>query len=140
MGFYAERVVPLLTDLVCRAGTVRRQRQKIVPLARGRVLEIGFGSGLNIPYYDPDRVEKLWALDPLPAMRRLAAGKAHSAAFAVELLVDSAEHIPMEDESFDTVLVTYALCTIPGVSQALEEMLVSGGRLNVALLGGGDPA
>lgn len=122
MSFYDKHVLPRLIDIACSLKPVRRQRQKVVPRARGRVLEIGIGTGLNIPYYDPTRIEKVWGLDPGLAMHKLAARRAAQYRIDVELVGLSAEQIPMDDNTFDTVLVTYTLCSIPDVMNALCEM------------------
>ena len=112
---------------------VGRMREKVVPAAEGRVLEVGFGSGRNLPYYDADKVERLFALEPDPNMVRLARGRlAASPIAAVEILGLAGEAIPLEDASIDTVVVTYTLCTIPDVAAALAQMrrvITPGGRL-----------
>ena len=103
-----------------------------MPLAAGRVLEIGFGSGLNLPFYDPDRVRRLWALEPAPEMTRLARDAVASAPFEVELLHHPAEEIPLPDAGVDSVVVTYSLCTVPDPRRALAGMrrvLAPAGRL-----------
>jgi hypothetical protein len=99
-----------------------RQRQKVVPSARGRVLEVGIGSGLNLPYYDAENVERVFGLDPSHEMTRLAAKAAAQAPFEVEFLTAGGEEIPLESDSLDTALVTYTLCTIPQYLPALREM------------------
>jgi len=109
-----------------------RQREKIVPSARGRVLEVGLGSGLNLPYYDSDRVEHVVGLDPSPEITRMAAKAVAQVPFEVELLAAGGEEIPLDSDSVDTVLITYTLCTIPQPTPALREMarvLRPGGRL-----------
>lgn len=122
MSFYRERVLPHLTHLACSAGPARKQRQKIVPLARGDVLEIGFGSGLNLAFYDRWTVRKVWALEPSEGMRRKARPMIRESHLDVEFIDLPAESIPLDANSVDTVLVTYSLCTIPDVRAALEEM------------------
>ena len=72
MGLYARYLLPRLTHLACGARTHRRQREKVVPLAEGDVLEIGFGSGLNLPWYDRAKVRRIWGLEPSAGMRRSA--------------------------------------------------------------------
>lgn len=119
MSFYEDRVLPHLINLACSAGPNRKQREKIVPLAEGEVLEIGFGSGLNLPFYDAHKVAKVWALEPSEGMRRKAAGVVAEAAVDVEFIAEPAESIPLPVASVDTVLVTYALCTIPDAAAAL---------------------
>lgn len=103
-----------------------------MPLARGRVLEIGIGSGLNLPFYDTARVSKVWGLDPAPEMTRMAERSARGVPFEVEFIGLPGDEIPLEDHSVDTVLVTYTLCTIPDVVPALRQMrrvLRPGGEL-----------
>jgi ubiquinone/menaquinone biosynthesis C-methylase UbiE len=108
------------------------QREKIVPLARGRVLELGIGSGLNLSFYDPAKVSKVWGLEPSPELAAMAARAACHLSFEVELIGLPEDEIPLEDASIDTVLVTYALCTIPDASAMLRQLhrlLRPGGRL-----------
>ncbi len=107
------------------------QRPRIAPLATGRVLEVGLGSGLNIPLYTSD-VDKLYGLEPLPALCSRAEPLALQADFPVELLAASAEEIPLDDNSIDTIVSTWTLCSIPNIEQALVEMrrvLQADGRL-----------
>lgn len=132
MGFYAKHVLPHVVHLACGTKPNRRQRQKVVPLARGRVLEIGIGSGLNLEFYDSDHVKHVWGLDPSPEMWALAEAGARNLPFGIEFLEAGAEHIPLEDRSVDTVVVTYTLCTIPEAAAALTDMrrvLRPGGEL-----------
>jgi len=132
MGFYENRVLPHLIDKGCGAPPIAKQRQKVVPQASGRVLEIGMGSGLNIPFYDVSRVELVWGLEPSDGMRRKAASRVADAPFEIRWLDLPGEEIPLEDDSADTVLLTYTLCTIPDFRAALAQMrrvLKPGGRL-----------
>ena len=132
MGLYERVVVSRMIDKACGTKPVRYQRKKVVPFAEGRVLEIGVGSGLNIPFYDPAKVTHLWALEPSAAMLRRAAGRIEAAPFPIEPLALEGERIPLDDASADSILVTYTLCTIPGVIEALEGMrrvLKPGGKL-----------
>ncbi len=132
MGFYDRHILPRVLNWSCGTKPVRRQRQKVVPLAEGRVLEIGIGSGLNLPYYDPTKVERVIGLDPAEEMLSYARRKSGALPFAVEYLALEGERIPLDRESIDTVLVTYTLCTIPDAVAALEGMrrvLKHGGRL-----------
>jgi ubiquinone/menaquinone biosynthesis C-methylase UbiE len=121
-GWYERHLLPYLIDFACGIKPVTRQRGKVVPRAQGRVLEIGIGTGLNLEHYDPSRVQKLVGLDPSPEMHRLARKRMARAGLDVELVTLSAEQIPFEAGSFDTVLVTYSLCTIPDPVAALREM------------------
>ena len=98
------------------------QRHKVVPLAKGHVLEIGIGSGLNLQFYDSSKVEYVWGLDPSAQMRKMTEKRAIKTPFEVEFIGLSGEEIPLESNRVNTVLVTYTLCTIPDVLQALSEM------------------
>jgi ubiquinone/menaquinone biosynthesis C-methylase UbiE len=132
MGFYERKILPALIDFSMRQRPIMKQREKVIPLARGRVLEVGIGSGLNLSFYRPDQVERVWGLDPSLELQQRARSRAASAGVEVEFVGLSGEEIPIESEFFDTVVVTYTLCSIPDVSRALGEMgrvLKSGGRL-----------
>jgi ubiquinone/menaquinone biosynthesis C-methylase UbiE len=122
MSWYERYVLPYVIDIACGLKPVRQQREKVVPLARGRVLEIGIGTGLNLEHYDKAKIEKIVGLDPALEMHRLARKRLRKAGLSVELVGLSAERIPFEDASFDTVLVTYTLCSIPDPVAALREM------------------
>lgn len=113
-------MLPRLINLACSTKPTRKQREKVVPLATGDVLEIGFGSGLNLPYYDRDKVRRIWGLEPSQGMRRLASVSIRESEMDVELIEQPAEEMPLDDDSVDTVLVTYTLCTIPEVREALD--------------------
>lgn len=131
-NWYDRYVLPYVIDLACGIAPVARQREKVVPLARGRVLEIGIGTGLNIPFYDPDQVSRIVGVDPALRMHRLAQKRIARAGLKVDLIGLSAEKLPVDDASFDTVVCTYTLCTIPDPVAALAEMrrvLVPGGKL-----------
>lgn len=132
MGFYDKHILPHFINCACGTRPMQRQRQKVVPQARGEVLEIGIGSGLNLPYYDPAQVTRVIGLDPSESSWKLAAGRVASIDVPVEFIGLSGEDIPLPDASVDTVLVTYSLCTIPDPAQALEGMrrvLRPGGEL-----------
>jgi ubiquinone/menaquinone biosynthesis C-methylase UbiE len=132
MGFYDRYVLPHLIGLACGTQPIRKQREKVVPLAEGRVLEVGMGSGLNLPYYDSDRVSLIWGLEPSEGMRRRAQKNLARAAVDVEWLDLPGEEIPLEDDSADSVLLTFTLCTIPDFAAALAQMrrvLKPGGKL-----------
>lgn len=122
MGLYGRYVLPLLVDLGCGAKPVDRQRRKVVPLAEGRVLEVGFGTGLNLPHYDADRVSRVYGLDPGKGMLARARDRSAGLGFEVEHLPLSGEQLPLDDDSVDTVVITYTLCTIPDALAALAEM------------------
>lgn len=132
MGFYDKHLLPRLVHFTCGQGPAMRQRQKVVPQATGKVLEIGIGSGLNMPFYDSRKVTHLWGLDPSADMWSIAQKHASEHHLDAEFLQSGAENIPLDNDSADTVLMTYTLCTIPDVEAALEEIrrvLKPGGRL-----------
>jgi len=132
VGLYSKYLLPKIVHLTCRQRPVMRQRQKVVPLASGRVLEVGFGSGLNLPYYDPARVTGLWGLEPAPEMTQMARETARSVDFEVEVIHQPAEEIPLAAGTVDSIVITYTLCTIPDPAAAISEMrrvLKSSGKL-----------
>ena len=132
MSWYEENVLPHMINLACSVKPARTPREKIVPLAEGDVLEIGIGSGLNLPHYDPQKVRKIWGLEPSEGMRRLAERNLGGMNLDLEFIDLPGEEIPLEANSVDTVLVTYTLCTIPDAATALEGMrrvLKPSGRL-----------
>ena len=122
MGFYDAYVVPRVVHLACGTKPIYRQRQKVVPLAEGRILEIGIGSGLNLSHYDRSKVEKLWGLEPNETIRAMAAKEAERVGIDVEFLGLPGEEIPLDDRSVDTVVTTYTLCTIADAERALAGM------------------
>jgi ubiquinone/menaquinone biosynthesis C-methylase UbiE len=129
MGFYNDVVLPRLCHLAMRNRHLIPFRERVIGMADGRVLEIGIGSGLNLPFYRGSARE-IVALEPSPQLIKMARRAAK--AMAAEFLEASAEAIPLEAESIDTVVTTWTLCTIPRVSDALHEMrrvLAPGGRL-----------
>ncbi|MFZ5442230.1 MAG: class I SAM-dependent methyltransferase [Myxococcota bacterium] len=131
MGLYERFLLPGLTSWVCASGSHGRYRQHVVPRAHGRVVELGAGSGHNLPHYDARAVEHLWAVEPSAGMWRLARERL-ALGPRVEHLAASAEAVPLESAVADTVVVTWALCTIPRPELALAEarrLLKPGGRL-----------
>jgi ubiquinone/menaquinone biosynthesis C-methylase UbiE len=132
MGFYDRHILPFLLNAAMSAKPISYQRRKVVPRAEGRVLEIGFGAGHNLPFYDATKVTHLWALEPAKEMRARAASRVKDSPLKIEFLDLPGEEIPLEDEAADTVLVTYTLCSIPDVMKALSGMrrvLKSSGHL-----------
>jgi ubiquinone/menaquinone biosynthesis C-methylase UbiE len=124
--------MPKLVHFACGLKPTMKQREKVVPLASGRVLEIGIGSGLNIPFYSSNKIEHLWGLDPSPEMWSIARKNAEQHHIDVEFIESGAESIPLENNSADTVVMTYTMCTIPEVHSALDEIrrvLKPGGKL-----------
>jgi ubiquinone/menaquinone biosynthesis C-methylase UbiE len=132
VGFYAERVVPRLVHFAMRQATLVPYRQRVIAKAEGRVLEIGIGSGLNFPFYTPE-VTTLVGLEPSAKLLSMARYQNNSASRVRRELVEaSAEAIPLEDGSIDTIVTTWTLCTIPDVQRALQEMrrvMAPSGRL-----------
>ena len=132
MNIYKKYILPQLTHWICSQHDISVVRMEYVPLAKGRILEVGMGSGLNLPYYDPAKVKKIWGLDPSVQLMKIAKKKAAKAPFPVEFIERSGEDIPIDNKSMDTVLVTYSLCSIPDILKALNEMnrvLKPGGML-----------
>lgn len=132
MGLYSRFILPKIIHFTCGLKPIMRQREKVIPHAHGRVLEVGIGSGLNLPYYDGTKVSKLWGLDPSPEATRMAKRAARELSFQVEFIGLPGDEIPLEDDSIDTVVVTYTLCTIPDTSSALRQIsrvLRPGGEL-----------
>ena len=120
MPFYRDHIYPYLISILGNPEPIRKIRQRIIPLAHGKVLEIGVGSGANFVHYDAARVSKLYALEPNPGMIRLAERQRHRTALDIEFLDLPGEHIPLKDGTVDTVVSTFTLCTIPGVVEAIR--------------------
>jgi ubiquinone/menaquinone biosynthesis C-methylase UbiE len=121
MGFYQDQIVPLLINLTMRRRDLAAYRNRVIPAADGRVLEIGIGSGLNLPFYSRN-VERLIGLDPSPKLLSMVRRNLRPDAPSLELIEGSAEAIPLENNSVDTVVTTWTLCSIPDASRALSEM------------------
>ena len=131
MGLYAKYVLPRLIDLACGQKPMAKLRRQYVPRAKGRVLEIGIGSGHNLAHYEG--VQSIVGLDPAPELTRIARTRAAKAGVDVRILQAPGEEIPAEDGEFDAIVCTWTLCSIPEVDRALGEMrrvLKSGGRLH----------
>jgi len=131
-GWYDRLVSPWLVHGACSLPPISHQRQQIVPLAEGVIVELGMGTGLNIPFYDPGKVTRLIGVDPGEGMMKHARSVAAKMPFDVDLHVTGAENMPIEDNSADTVVVTYSFCTIPDNIAAAREalrVLKPGGRL-----------
>lgn len=121
MSFYEKRILPKLVNFACGLGPMMKQRSKIVPLASGRVLEVGVGSGLNLPFYDASQVDSLLAIDPSFETWALHEKETNNLGFDFEYRQAGAEEIPADNQSFDSVVITYTLCTIPKVRESFEE-------------------
>lgn len=122
MSFYEDRILPHIIDRACSLGQVMKLRSQVVPRARGRVLEVGMGSAINLAFYDAGQVDLVYGLEPSEGMRRKASANLAKSPVAVEWLDLPGEKIPLPDESLDTVLLTFTLCTIPDWQAALQQM------------------
>ena len=131
MGFYDERILPHLIDLSMRNRELRPYRERVISQAAGRVLEIGVGSGVNLPIYGT-QVNEVVGLEPSPRLLAMARRVAERSGTRVTLTAGSAESLPMDTASVDTVVTTWTLCSIPDAVRALKEMrrvLRDGGQL-----------
>lgn len=122
MSLYERYVLPHVLDAVCGLRPIQAERARLVGRAQGRVLEIGIGTGRNLPFYDKMRLDSLCGLDPAAQMHARARRRAREAGIEVELVALPAERIAAADASFDTVLTTFTLCTIADAVAALREM------------------
>ncbi len=132
MGLYETYILPKMTEFICGGKPIMYQRKKVVPFAKGRVLEIGIGSGLNLQFYDSSKVDYIWGLDPSVQMRKMAKKRLKDIQIEVEFINLSNNTIPLESNRVNTVLVTYTLCTIQNINHAISEMrrvLIPGGEL-----------
>lgn len=132
MNPYEKYILPFLVDVSCGAKPVRYQRRKIVPEARGTVLEIGIGSGRNLPYYDADKVTRVIGIDPSAELWAKAAPVAAAMPFEVIHHLTTTADMPVDRHSADTIVVTYTLCTVPdavAALQAVRPVLKPGGSL-----------
>ncbi|HEX3481935.1 MAG TPA: class I SAM-dependent methyltransferase, partial [Kofleriaceae bacterium] len=132
MSWWAGHAVPCLTELAAQSPNVIDERRRWVPRARGRVLELGVGSGLNLAFYDPARVAAVTGIDPSPPLLRRAGPRVTAARVPVTLVEGVAERLPFDPGSFDSALVTYSLCSMADPARALAEVrrvLRPGGEL-----------
>ncbi|HSP86355.1 MAG TPA: class I SAM-dependent methyltransferase [Psychrobacter sp.] len=132
MNPYERYVLPKLIDVACSTGNVMKARSKIVPQALGEVLEVGIGSGLNLPFYDPKKVSSIIGIDPAAQMQSLARKRATAIGIPVEVIAVDVQGIHADTDRFDTIIMTFTLCSIDDPVPALREMarvLKPGGRL-----------
>ena len=132
MSLYEKYVLPKFLNCACGSKPISYQRKKVVPMAEGKVLEIGIGSGLNLPFYDKSKLDELWGLDPSEGLSEMAKQVADEEAMEVNFISAGAEEIPLPDNHFDSVLVTYTMCTIPEVDRAnkeIQRVLKSNGKM-----------
>ena len=131
MGFYAKYLLPRIIDLAMKNKDAAKVRAALIPQARGEVLEIGIGSGLNLPFYSPE-VKHIFGVDPSLELQKMAA-KRLVGPIKVDFIPQSAEEpLPLDEASMDTVVIAWTLCSIPNAAKALEQMrrvLKSDGRL-----------
>src|SRR5262245_58027805 len=121
MGLYQRYVLPKLINTACAMPQMMALRERYVPLARGKVLDIGICSGLNLKFYN-EEVASVTGLDPAAELTQIAHERAHALGAVVELLTVSGENIPAETASYDSIVCTWTLCSIPNVYRALDEM------------------
>ena len=122
MSFYERKILPKLINFACGLGPMMKQRAKVVPLAKGNVLEIGIGSGLNLSFYDKDKVNSLIGIDPSIETWTLNENLTQELGFEFNYFQTGAEKLPIDNQSIDTVVITYTLCTIPNANLAFEEI------------------
>lgn len=120
MNFYERCILPRLLDLAMRNKEATRFRARLVPQARGATLEVGIGSGLNLPFYG-EQIERLVGVDPSEALLRMAKRRARATTIPIEFIARSGEALPLADASVDTAVFTFTLCTIPDPLKALRE-------------------
>ncbi len=128
---WSKFIQPRLISFACATKPFMIQRIKIVPLAKGTVLEIGIGSGLNIPLYDENHVKKVVGVDPSEDMQALAKDRINESPIDIQLVVADAAKIPLDDQSIDTIVCTYTLCTVSnpeGVLKEMKRILKPGGK------------
>ncbi len=129
---YDKHILPHLIDYGCGLGEIMKSRSKIVPHAEGRVLEIGIGTGLNLSFYDARKVHSVTGVDPAAEMHHRARQRAAQIAIPVETVALELSEIQADSHSFDSIVCTFTLCTIPDLPAAFEEMrrvLKPGGKL-----------
>ena len=120
MGFYSRYLLPTIVSCGCSLPPITELRQWLVPRATGTVLELGFGSGLNLPLYQQNKVSRIYGLEPDAAMLKKAQRRVAQSPVPVSVLQERAETLSLADQSIDTVLVTFTLCTVPDVATALR--------------------
>jgi len=119
---YDKYVLPKILSFACNSKPINYQRKKIIPSATGFVVELGVGAGANFRYYKPEKILKVIAIDPSSELNILAREEAKKYNIEIQILNQSAENIPFEDNSIDTVVSTYTLCSIPNPDQTMREV------------------
>src|SRR5579871_3630563 len=120
-SFYDRHIMPRLITCCCSASAIAKQREKVVPRAAGKVLEIGVGGGLNLAFYDPRAVTELTGVDPSAELRQRASDAPRPEGLSVDIREGAAEALPFEDASFDCIVCTFTLCTVTTPAKALSE-------------------
>ena len=121
-SFYEKNILPKLINFTCNSGPINYQRKKIIPNAKGKVLEIGIGPGSNLKHYDNQKVTSILGIDPSEELNQIAQKRAEKNNLKVEFLIESASSLSVESNSIDTVVSTYALCSIPEPQETLQEI------------------
>ena len=119
---YEKYILPKMLDCCCSTKPINYQRNKIVPKASGTILEVGIGSGLNIPFYQKSEIKKVYGLDPSEELCDMAKKTAQNLDISVDFLINGAEEINLKSDTIDTVLITYTMCSIPNINEALKEI------------------
>ena len=122
MSFYEKKILPKALDLLCGSSPINYQRKKIVPKVSGNVLEIGIGSGLNLPHYNVSNISNITALDPAEELTDIAKKRISELDLDIDVINCGAEEIPLESKSFDSILVTYTLCSIENLDDSMKEI------------------
>lgn len=133
--WYDTRIMPRMLDLACSLGPITAQRRKVVPRASGRVLEVGIGTGLNLPHYDVSKIEQLVGVEPAEHMHAVVVERSFDTGLPFQVMPGVAEELPLLAKSFDCVVCTYTLCSVRNPLRALAEIrrvLRPGGRLLLA--------
>ena len=122
MSLYDKYLLPHLLNCTCNQKPFIYQRKKVVPFAKGNILEIGIGSGLNIPFYEAEDINKIWGIDPSEELIAMAKKQINDDTPDIEFIISKAEDIDFDDAFFDTILMTYTMCTISNLSEAFREI------------------
>ncbi len=122
MNLYNKYVLPKVTHFLCATNPVMKQREKVIPIAYGDVLEIGIGSGLNLGYYDPSKVEHLYGLEPSLGMWTKVKRQLERINFPIHHLQGYSHEIPLDNNSVDSIVITYTLCSINNLESSFAEM------------------
>lgn len=121
MGFYSNLIIPYCIDIAMSGETLQQYRQQLLKDVSGEILEIGFGTGLNLPHY-PEGIKKITTIDPNPGMKKRARSRIAASNITVDYQVLNGECLPLEDSSFDSVVCTWTLCSIPRADKAIAEV------------------